>query len=664
MRHRFPLLALAFALAASSMTGAAAAATWAPGYADGPWDALTAGPAGELWVNLQDAGLKRKATADERKHGAPEWVWDGWKKSGTVPLYRFKEKSRAPNPDNQGTAISFDSWPTRYQLVLNGGNGKVVKTGDAAWSEAAQPESFFQAPGTRYIVSEGTGPSPDQPAAKPGHKPGHKPVRHPARKPARKPGHKPSRKPGAPTPAADIVDLTPRELSWLTLKQRSDYRAAVSAAAADKAAHLQANKKYRDVILNTNLRKEAVSAYQAVTSVRLSSAAIEDALDPAKVKPYDGAELALNDEELGLLEKITKDKAPAGVTLRGANAKADYLEEKRLVDAEKESDSSPDRVAEHLLAQKYRDLYAKAGLTPTKDPGTGNQASPTTSPVLPNLTNLPLAAGEKGLLSDKERIDYETQLGDLQKQLQDAQARGDQQAAAGLQQKIDDLNRKFRGIAFDRFNAMDKGKKKGVCDGLSKTQAAGNTSKACSEFANSDVSAETCNRLHPPVPSTGGTEKAVEANTQAQKDQQAALAQCIANVDACKSSSVAGSAGGGVASLNEPFKSACECLIADCTTTAGGNGGDHGRGSKIDKMDPASAPGSDKDTDAKKKDKDKNFQRNMAAGMASAMFGIVLGSFFGGPLLFLGAGALLGLGGYFMSRHFNPPTNKKKDGDG
>jgi hypothetical protein len=64
-------------------------------------------------------------------------------------------------------------------------------------------------------------------------------------------------------------------------------------------------------------------------------------------------------------------------------------------------------------------------------------------------------------------------------------------------------------------------------------------------------------------------------------------------------------------------------------------------------------PGLNKSTQPKEEKADPAFYKNLANGTAAGMFGLLLGSFFGGPLVMFAAAAALGGGAYFLSEKLN-----------
>ncbi|NNN06868.1 MAG: hypothetical protein HKL90_13290, partial [Elusimicrobia bacterium] len=150
MNKPLPLLALFCALALPAHAGGstASAPAWSSDYEKGPWDAMTVtGPDGKtitLWVNLQDAGKKKSSVWGSLSGAAP--TWDGYKDSGTAPLYSLKQLP------NQPGVITYDSTPTSYVLVLGKNGPQVRLEGNTGWSGAPSPMDFASAQGTRVVV--------------------------------------------------------------------------------------------------------------------------------------------------------------------------------------------------------------------------------------------------------------------------------------------------------------------------------------------------------------------------------------------------------------------------------------------------------------------------------------------------------------------------------
>ncbi|MDE2509626.1 MAG: hypothetical protein KGL74_00765, partial [Elusimicrobia bacterium] len=121
--------------------------------------------------------------------------------------------------------------------------------------------------------------------------------------------------------------------------------------------------------------------------------------------------------------------------------------------------------------------------------------------------------------------------------------------------------------------------------------------------------------------------------------------------------------------LDPAVKSACAVLWADPDPTTGAPGSEK-KPSVVGDVPPATAcgggvanpgavAGTDKDCTPAAKKPDPNFYRNVANGMAFGMFGLILGSFFGGPLVMLAGAAILGGGAFALSRHLNKPKDGK-----
>ncbi len=354
MRHSLPLLAAlllpASARAAKAPAAAPAPGAWSADYAKGPWDALIVrdrgGKSRELWVNLQDAGKKTVLSrADKARYRTDrDWVWDGWKDSGSAPLYELVETSRGPNPRGQGIHIVYASRRTAFTLALGKDGGKVLEKGAAGWSQTPTPEHFFQAPGTYLVVSAPT--AVHHPRPRPRRRP-RKPTGTPvAKRPARRPAKSPPPVP-APAPAPATAPLSLAESKWLTFSDYSDYTAALKAA-ADAAAREGVEKDARAKAA-ADLRPGDRAGYEALLSPKPDSAKIDAFLKPIPLygqkDPY---EIALKPEERAALKSL---KDAQGLSLDAA------------YDAAMKTVNKDDFVLAHRVTEEYR---AKV---PAKTPG-------------------------------------------------------------------------------------------------------------------------------------------------------------------------------------------------------------------------------------------------------------------------------------------------------
>jgi hypothetical protein len=129
-----------------------------------------------------------------------------------------------------------------------------------------------------------------------------------------------------------------------------------------------------------------------------------------------------------------------------------------------------------------------------------------------------------------------------------------------------------------------------------------------------------------------------------------------------------GAAPSGVPEITDPdVKKACFNINAGAQETApGGSKGDAiatppspcAKGAK-----PSSA-GSGKDVECGGQkappEPDKNFYGNLSNGMGIGLFGLLIGSLFGGPLIMAAVAITAGVGAYYLSKSINNPPDKKK----
>jgi hypothetical protein len=435
--------------------------------------------------------------------------------------------------------------------------------------------------------------------------------------------HGGAKTPDGKHPSEAAVALTAAEKDWLTPQQRNSYEED----AKDKA----------------KLTKEILTKYRAFVATNLPSgkedyaAAVAEmtpaALDAAlsKIPHYAGTDVALTDAEISALAAVP---APAGPSaLPGEKANATYARE--MASVQKDSNGAP-KGSEHLHAheiiQRYRVLLAGAGKTPPgapapEKPKEGTPPAGTAGPGEAGPRKTKLTDEELALLTDAERTAYNLAGSD--------DARAD--LIAKYQSALDDRKGMTPPKDLQDFAGRNAAQKEKLCDGVPRVvgggaAAGGQTSGALAQLktgaANSDA-----------VPG------AVDGNT-ATGDV----------VPTAKPKPATPDPNGAKPGAITPAQLSAACTQFDMNKTSGGN---IAGGGPKDVPTPGSKPGSDKDDSPKEKKPDPNFYRNVANGMGFGIFGLIVGSLFGGPLVMIAAAAIIGGGAFALSKHLNKP---KKDG--
>lgn len=404
---------------------------------------------------------------------------------------------------------------------------------------------------------------------------------------------------GAPTQSL-AVPLTGRETAWLTDAEASEYAAAVKAPGLKASDKLALLKKNRDALAQTDLPLEFRDGYKAALAANANATTIDAFLLTI---------VELSPSEVADLEKIVKGKEPAGLTLTKDNARLEY--EGEMAPLPKENGHSTAKECHHAytITAKYRGILKAAGSKAQPDP-----AAPTTGTTGPAR----LSDKELGTLNGDERKAYEADL---------AAAVASKDPAA-----IAAVNQKYRRLAATRdvdvFTSLDPDVKKDLCAPY-KNYIAGNGTPA-------GTTPSACD------PTQIDTSKCKQPGKQPDRACIADLTkQCVtAHPQTPTPPSNA------LPPLDPKVQAACAALNNSLTPPTGGSGGPI----VGDVPSPGSHPGTDKDPKGKDKkgffdSMSKETASNIKAGVAGAVFGLLLGSFFG-PVGML-VGAAIGGGAFF-----------------
>lgn len=469
-------------------------------------------------------------------------------------------------------------------------------------------------------------------------------VEHPSQVPRRRTTPTQSAGPAV----VDGTSLTGRELSFLPDADAAAY------ATASKAKHTAA--EYQD--LDTRARASVATKMGSVTGVEAANLyrQLLSPLDKDKIDAYLVTLAALSDSEVADLEKITKDKAPAGVVLRGANAKLDYQQDYRVVRVDVVSHVPLDNETAHAagIVAKYRAMLKAAASNPsTVNPSTGTATNPVAG-------SAPLLKRDQlGNLSDADYAKYRQEYG--------AVSAGQQQAVNDKYLGLNDQAKKPAAPTFDYstiksvddFNTkLSTSQKSEFCAQLSAPQVAATTTAGqCSNaLADANAGVEACNHDHFIASINPDKDAKDETAYQAWK------VKCMQGINACQTPTQQTTQTTPPASkIKDPggkLAAACKAFQASLGGPGGPTNMDGPDSGKKNPKDVPSPTNSEKKDDAKKTDWDA-FANNMTAGVAGGLFGLLLGSFFGPIGMAVGAAAF-GAGAYALNAYANKKDDDKK----
>ncbi len=427
----------------------------------------------------------------------------------------------------------------------------------------------------------------------------------PARTPAKGTGTPRRPTTAAPTTGTShhvVIPLTPREKGWLTPAEVTAYAAAVKAPATKEHSHHAVYKKYREALATTDLPAEFRDAYKAK---------LAEGPDAAKIDDFLLTLVELNPTELANLEKILKGKEPAGSDLKLTkdNARLEY--EGEMSTLPHESGHVPPAKCHdaYTITAKYRKLAKAAGYTsPADDPARTGPAA--TTPV----SGARLSDADYNSLSAAERSRYDVDF---------ANAKDDKSAR-------DAVNAKYMPLVLQHreFASKNPDEKKKFCETYR------------SSVVNSDAqAAATDNNCTP--------ERLAEIARKCKTD-----SKCVEAAKIKECGPQPNATAGTVAPVTTPppakadFGPECAVLL---------NPGGTSPGSITHSGPPALHPGTDKDPTSKEEKKgfleslSKEQASNVKAAVAGAVFGMLLGSFFG-PVGMI-AGAAIGGGTFFGANY-------------
>lgn len=426
----------------------------------------------------------------------------------------------------------------------------------------------------------------------------------------------PGKTPDGPASTA-VVDLLAPELDWLMPDQRNAYTTALSGKPSESERGLL-DKKNRSFILE-NLPKEYRAGYEAAVA-EMKPDALEAAI--AKAPHWAGRDTELDDKEVAALDAVKNAPAPKDYGQREQNtAKNYYLFEMSRVYKKDGKLVGSSHLQAHEVAVRYRAMLAAAGKTPGTDPN----GPETKVPTGPDGKPLPADPNAPPFTKDDEDLK-----GEYDKEI--LQAAGDKAKIAAIQDKY----KKKLQARRDFDNMTDPKKKKKFCEGYQTAVVNGSAADKAPDFKGSGSTAKA------QLQSMAGAKSDAPVTAPADERDPYIKSRCAALLN---------NAGAGPTPEDHKKTDATVDSPLPCGAKKAAAG-----------ADPSAKAGTDSE---KACEEDKpfdsgSFYKNLANGAAFGLFGLVLGSFFGGPLLMLGVAAAAGLGGFMISKHLNPDEKKKK----
>ena len=563
-------------------------------------------------------------------------------------------KGKTTNVEFQSTKTTFKSELSRFVLDMSSKPNKALIKGTAVAipvdpeHAAVSPTGWiFRVLAPVAVADDAPKPAP-VPPVKPNPAPGPKPKPVPLPKPKTPVVTQP-----APTqPGAHAaVELIVLERYWLMPKERTLYDDAIKPEKKPTADALQqAYKKARETVAK-NLRDELKAPYNALVAAGTFDQ-IEDLLTG---KNYSGWEIQLKPEEYQALLAVVKT-ADAHADFAAPNAAAQYdIEMKSILGTDGKVNLN-EHVLAHKITEKFRAMLpgAKPGQTPSGAPAMLTQDDFAKIPNQADRDALWASYQDdwgKADTDDKKRAvntDYLKRIAD--------------KVAAAQPPAPPHPTPDFKNTrTLPEFNLLSDAEKKALCSMI--TPGTGGGMDSCGDIlANADAATAKC------MSATGDTPT---AKAKAKSD-------CMAKVNACKAPANAPASTPAPAPSNgtptDAIRAACVAFNAGAAPPdpRPNIGTGDVTGSGIDKSPcpgakpaTAGAPGdhSGKDVDPCPKDGDKgpdpNFYTNLGNGVAFGIGGLLLASFFGGPLLMIGVAVAAGVGGYFFSKSNTEPKKGK-----
>ena len=430
-------------------------------------------------------------------------------------------------------------------------------------------------------------------------------------------------KPGTSKPPrsrpATPGSLTEAEEGWLTPIERTDYENAAGKQPAPSANDLRQLESRTRKLVENNLRDSARSKYKALIAGKIDPAKINAYLKT--VLHYGGEEVELSAADQAALATVIKSTYGAGARLGGfANALLAYQAAMATV---KDPSRQPDdyHVAAHRVVVEFKAMVPKSGTAP--DPN-----APPTKLSDADLAKLPKAdqdaynkewAAAKN--DDERRAVNKKYMDKIAAAAPDAPPSGSTATTSG---PIDPSTIK----TVDQFNLLTGEQKLKLCKPPLTRRSGG-----CGDvMSNASADATACNALKSPDGNPTATLKLRNA--------------CMEKADPCKDKGQPPPPPPPTA-LTPEVQKACDDFLANYQPDTNPNRSD------ISTPGPP-APGSDADDGDKKKDEgDKHLVKNIGNAVTFGIGGLILGSFFGGPLVMIAVAAVAAIGAYALSKKLN-----------
>ncbi len=618
MRKPFPLFAAALFAAAGAF--AAALPTWTPH--EQPWGSWRVvnftdenGKDHELWCRWEECSWNKTSGKAplyvfERKSDQPytytEHIWAKPAPSSSESLasrYYQAVKNKVVGASSISSKTTYATLVSKYELDMSSKPNKAVAAGH---SFPVEDRAQMTPAGYILIVQPPTGVADDLPAPK---APGTSTATH-----ARRTRRKRSVKAGA------SVALTDSEEGWLTADERANYEAAADKKPAPAAAELLKLDAQTRAQVEINLRDAAKAGYKTLIAGKFTAKQIDLYLDIKKVPHYTGDEVELRKDERAALAKVLT------ATPGFANAQLAYDAAMRTV---KGPGMQPDdyHVAAHRVVVKFRALIPVAP---------GNVAAPGAPPSRlsdADLAKLPKADQDayNAKWNDPKTTDDEKRA--LNKQYADkiTGLAGAPGAASGKPVDLSLIK------TLPQFNLLGVDDKQKLCKGMAITGGAA----SCGDVAvNASADMIACMKM--------------PTGTAAQEKQRS---DCMAKASACKEQKPAAAP---ASTLTPEVQQACKDFLAGLSPNPNPTRSDVSTPAPPSPTTSASQTpltADLTDTGSSKKSKsDPNFLPNLTNAIPFGLGGLLLGSFFGGPLLMLAVGLVAGVGAYYLSKSINAPS--------
>lgn len=569
-----------------------------------------------------------------------KWSECGKAATGTAKLYTYTRQSSEPYTYHSGVFdfTGSQSAKTTYStelshFVLDLKTQKAVVPG-TNMAFITQGQRSFIPLGYIVRVLPPIAVASDLPVEKPAapnnssKKPGSEPL------PKRKPAPHSNRKPNSPIakePASHAAPaLIPLERGWLVPIERSAYIDATNAAKKPTAAALALAYKNARATIALNLRDELREPYKT----KVAAGEFDKIEELLTGKNYSGWEVELKPEEYKALLAVVKT-ATSHADFVEPNAAAQYdLERKSIVEP-----TGKAKLSEHLLAHRIAEKFR--AMRPGAKPGTATDGTPVKLTDA-DFAKVPVQADRDALQKAYNDEWAKADTDDKKRAVNEAYLKkiADKVAAANPPAKPRETPDFKNTKTLAEFNLLSDAEKKALCSMIAPGTGGGMDN--CGDIlANAEAAMAKCN------PPEGAKKNAATLKTQS---------DCVAKVNACKAPSTPAPASTPLPATGAPTDAVRAACVAFDQGAGNGNPNPKqniGAGKiAVDKALPGEVT-EDKKADA-------NFYTNLGNGVALGIGGLLLASFFGGPVLMLAVAVAAGVGGYYVSKSITEPKDDKK----